>query len=477
MILEREQINRYLRHILIPEISGPGQKKLLESSVFICGETVNDSAAAVYYLAASGIGHICCHFDEPAGFEGLAAEIHDLNDDVSIECSDGSRSDLRIFLGRPEFISNKQDLICCSRVPSVLAFYRGWKGGMQVAGDGGGLHFLLTKLSDTLAEWELASLANATNGEIFSNCVLSALGVMEAIKLLLGIGTVIPDFLYFSLLSMEFAKVGDAELAHKLPELCSLSPEECPEVNLTDRKVLIVGTGGLGSPAAYALALAGVGTIGLVDYDTVEISNLNRQILHSGSRIGMPKVASAALFLKRLNPAIAINCYHTGLNKENVFDTIAGYDVVIDAVDNFPTRFLINDACFFAGKPFIDAGVIRFDGTFRTVLPQQGPCYRCTLPDIPVDGSIPSCAESGVLGPIPGIMGFIQSAEAVKLLTGEGHILSDKMIFFDGLFSEFCTVKLSRNSACPLCGTDPAIRELQEYEFICPDKADETNCP
>lgn len=472
MILEQEQINRYLRHILIPEISGPGQKKLLESSVFVCGETINDIAAAIYYLAASGVGHISCCLDNPAGFDGLAAAIHDLNDDVSMECSDGSHSDLRIFLGRPEFIISKQDLIYTSFVPSVLSFYRGWKGGMQVAGESECLQLLLTKLSDMQAKFDLASPANTTQGEIFANCVLSALGAMEAIKLLLGIGAAIPDFLYFNLLSMEFLKIGKAELMHRLHELCILRPEECPETKLADRKVLIVGTGGLGSPAAYALALAGIGTIGLVDYDTVEISNLNRQILHSRSRIGMPKVESAALFLKRLNPCIAINRYNTGLNKENVFDMIAGYDVIIDAVDNFPTRFLINDACFFAGKPFIDAGVIRFDGTCRTILPQQGPCYRCTLPNIPVAGSIPSCAESGVLGPVPGIMGFIQSAEAVKLLTGEGHILSNRMIFFDGLFSEFCTIKLSKNSTCPLCGTDPTIRRLQEYEFVCPDDAD-----
>ena len=472
MILEREQINRYLRHILIPEISGPGQKKLLESSVFICGENVTDTAPAIYYLAAAGVGYIGCHFEDSNGIDKLFDNIHDLNEDVTIGLSDGTNSDFRIFLGGPEFIIQKQGLIYTSYVPSVLSLYRGWKGGMQIFKNSDCLHFFLSKLADVQQKMGIEVHDDTVKGGGFSNCVSGALCAMEVIKLLLGIGGSGDDFLYFNLLSMEFLKSGQAELEHMLHELNTLKPVECLDAALGGRKVLIVGTGGLGSPAAYALALAGVGTIGLVDYDTVEISNLNRQILHSMSRIGMPKVESAAIFLKNINPGLTINCYNTSLSKENIFDIIAGYDVVIDAVDNFPTRFLLNDACFFAGKPMIDAGVIRFDGTFRTILPQKGPCYRCTLPDIPSSDSIPSCAESGVLGPIPGIMGFIQSAEAVKLLSGQGDILSDRMIFFDGLFSDFCTIKINRNNTCPLCGADPTIHELQEYAFMCPDDVD-----
>jgi molybdopterin/thiamine biosynthesis adenylyltransferase len=473
VILEREQINRYLRHILIPEISGPGQKKLLESSVFICGENVTDTAPAIYYLAAAGVGHIGCHFEDSTGVDRLFDNIHDLNEDVTIGLSDDSNSDFRIFLGKPEFISKKQEMIYTSFVPSVLSLYRGWKGGMQICKNSDCLHFFLAKLADVQRKLGIEVHDNTMKGDIFSNCVSGALCAMEVIKLVLGIGGSVDDFLYFNLLSMEFLKSGETELEHTLHELCTLKPTDCLDAALGDRKVLIVGTGGLGSPAAYALALAGVGTIGLVDYDIVEISNLNRQILHSMSRIGMPKVESAAVFLKSINPGLTINRYNTSLNKENIFDIIAGYDVVIDAVDNFPTRFLLNDACFFAGKPMIDAGVIRFDGTFRTILPQKGPCYRCTLPDIPSSDSIPSCAESGVLGPVPGIMGFIQSAEAVKFLSGQGNILSDRMIFFDGLFSDFCTIKINRNNTCPLCGADPTIHELQEYVFMCPDDVDE----
>lgn len=473
MILEREQINRYLRHILIPEISGPGQKKLLDSSVFVCGENVNDTAAIIYYLAAAGVGSIGCQFDDSKGFEELWAQIKDLNDDVSMELSDGSNRDVWIFLGRPEFTLKKQELICTGSVPSVISLYRGWRGGMQIIKDSDHSHSFLSKLTGVQQNACNNSHENTKTAEIFSKCVLGALSVLEVIKLALDIGESADELLYLNLLSMEFLKAGEEEQTQMLIELCKQKPEDFQEINVGTGKVLIVGTGGLGSPAAYALALAGIGTIGLVDYDTVDISNLNRQILHSRSRIGTPKVESAAVFLNSINPRLAINCHNTGLSKENVFDIIAGYDVIIDAVDNFPTRFLLNDACFFAGKPMIDAGVLRFDGTFRTILPRQGPCYRCSLPDIPAAGSVPSCAESGVLGPIPGIMGFIQAAEAVKLLSGQGNIFSDKMIFFDGLFSDFCTIKLNRNSKCPLCGSEPAFRELREYGFACPDDADE----
>lgn len=470
MILEREQINRYLRHIIIPEISGPGQKKLLESSVLICGESVNAAAPAIYYLAASGIGRIDCHFEDAAGFEKLSAGIQDLNSDVSIGLAGGSNVDFRIFLGRPAFVGRQQDSIMNGFVPTVISLYSGWQGGSAVFKNKDCLQLFLATLQATPAG---DFPGDCMKGEVFSTCLLGALDALEVIKLSLGIGETADDFLYFNLLSMEFRKAGSKELESTLNKLSAPEQTDCPEVNLTDRKVLVVGTGGLGSPVAYALALAGVGTIGLVDYDTVEISNLNRQILHSASRIGMPKVESAAVFLKDINPQLKIDIYNTSINKENVFAIIKDYDVVIDGLDNFPTRFLINDACFFAGKPVIEAGVIRFDGTFRTVLNSQGPCYRCVFPDIPSPGSTPSCAESGVLGPLPGIMGFIQAAEAVKLLSGQGNILSDKMIFFDGLFADFCTIKLSKKSNCPLCGADPTIRELQEYVFVCSDAGEE----
>lgn len=469
MILTREQINRYLRHIIIPEISGPGQKKLLDSSVFVCGESVNGVAPAVYYLAASGVGRIYCHFDDARGFEQLFADIHDLNDDVSIERSDGSHSDVWIFLGKPEFITHQDKRISTDSVPSIICLHSGWKGGMEVFTQKDGLNLFLARLSKEYPPSDVCSDNAGMSGEVFSTCLLGALSAMETIKLALGIGKTADDFLAFNLLSMEFVKVNEAELTQRLHDLHAPQGIDCPEAKLKGSKVLIVGTGGLGSPVAYALALAGVGTIGLVDYDNVEISNLNRQILHSASRIGLPKVESAAVFLKNINPYLHIYTHNTSLSKENVFEIIEGYDIVVDALDNFPTRFLLNDACFFAKKPLVDAGVIRFDGTFMTILNPEGPCYRCRYRDIPAPGSTPSCSETGVLGPIPGIMGFMQAAEVVKLLSGKGNILSDRIIFFDGLFSNFCTIKLNKKNNCPLCGTAPTILELQEYEFICTD--------
>jgi len=473
VILAREQINRYLRHILIPEVSGPGQKKLLESSVFICGETVKDTAAAIDYLAAAGVGRIECQFNDNVGVEELLAGIHDLNDDVVIGVSDGSQCDFRIFLGRPEFILQKQEMICNAFVPTVISLFRSWTGGQQIFRDSECLCSFMAALAEVQQETGCEIPGENIAGEIFSSCVLAALSALEVIKLSLTIGGVTDDFCYFNLLSMDFFKRGRADLKHALIELCTPRQADVYESGLEDRKVLIVGAGGLGSPVAYALALAGVNTLGLVDYDTVEISNLNRQILHTTSRIGIPKVESAAVFLKHINPGLSVILYNTSLSKENIFDIIADYDVVIVAVDNFPTRFLLNDACFFVGKPMIDAGVIRFDGTARTILPHKSPCYRCTLAAIPAAGTIPSCAESGVLGPVPGIMGFIQAAEAVKWVTGQGKLLSDSMLFFDGKYSEFVTIKLNKNPGCPLCGTNPAIHQLQEYGFQCEDARNE----
>ncbi|MCM0757786.1 ThiF family adenylyltransferase [Sporomusa sphaeroides DSM 2875] len=471
MILAKEQINRYLRHIIMPEISGPGQKKLLESSVFIYGESVSTAAPAIYYLAAAGIGSIHCQFADTAGFDQFAARIRDLNGDVSIGLADGQDSGLRIFLGGPEFIK-KSKLAFAHFLPSVLAFYYGWLGGIQVFKAEDDLNAFLAKLPDLQPAAAAAYPDTRITAEVFSTCFLGALCALEAIKLILDIGETAGDFLSCNLFSMEFSKVGQAELEQTLAGLASVQATTALNFDLTDSKVLIVGTGGLGSPAAYALASAGVGTIGLVDYDTVEISNLNRQILHSGSRIGMPKVESAALFLHDINPQLHIDTYHTALNKENIYGILENYDLVIAAVDNFPDRFLLNDACFFMKKPMLDAGVLRFDGTCMSIITPQSHCYRCTLPDIPTGGSTPTCAESGVLGPLPGIMGFLQAAEAAKLLSGQGNTLHDRVLFLDGMFSHFGTIQLSKQSSCRLCGTNPAIHELQEYKLVCADEED-----
>lgn len=461
MILEREQINRYLRHIIMPEISGPGQKKLLESSVFICGESAKDAASAIYYLAASGIGSILCHFNNSYGAETIFINARDINSDVKIQMEKTSTSDIRIYLGKPNFLLTNMEEHPNSFVPTILASYHGWKGTLRVFKE------IITvedlDLHDRVEPDEVPESAH-----VLSSCLCGALCAMEATKLILGIGEWEEGYQYFDLFGLEFATIKDS-LQNVMKKVGSTLKDGFEKSTLRDKKVLIAGTGGLGSPAAFALALSGIGTIGFVDYDRVEISNLNRQILHATSRVGKYKAESAAFFLKEMCPDIDINIYNTSINKENVFDLIKEYDVVIDAVDNFPTRFLLNDACYLKGKTLIDAGVLRFDGTFTTFIPGEGPCYRCMLSDIPAAGSVPSCSEAGVLGPVPGIMGFIQAAEAVKLLSGQGVLGNGKFLFFDGLYSEFRLVDLSKKSTCPLCGENPTIHELQQYEFVCGD--------
>lgn len=472
MILAREQINRYLRQIIMPEVSGPGQRKILETSVFICGESVQNIASAVYYLAGAGLGRIYCRVDDVQGLDKLFAEVRDLNSDVAIELADGG-GEFRVFLGKPEFILQKSAQLPGSFVPTIISLSSGWQGGMQVFKDKDSVQAFLEKLPEKEPSLEQAASARDTTGEIISCCLLGTLCAMEIIKLALEIGETADQFLYFNLLSMEFVKLGLEDSGSKLKELAIGGDPGYSPGKLAHHKVLIVGAGGLGAPVAFTLALAGVGTIGLVDYDNVEISNLHRQIVHASSRIGQPKVESATVFLKGINPGLKINCYKTALSKENVFEIIDGYDVIVDALDNFPTRFLLNDACFFVKKPLVDAGVIRFDGTCMTILNPEGPCYRCRYPELPPPGSTPSCSEVGVLGPLPGIMGFIQSAEVIKLLTGQGDLLSDRIIFFDGLYTDFCTIHLSKKNSCPLCGVNPTIHELQEYEFVCADTVQE----
>jgi molybdopterin/thiamine biosynthesis adenylyltransferase len=338
-------------------------------------------------------------------------------------------------------------------------------------------------MESTLAELREAigeCTINNQLGSIFSTCLLGALTAIEVIKQMLNIGTTAGNPLSFDLLTMSFENQDKntpaASRFFKLKgaaDRCkSISAdgleyiEEIPK-SLAGRKALIVGTGGLGSPAAYALVRAGIGTIGLVDYDTVDISNLNRQILHSTSRLGFPKVDSAEIFLHQLNPDVTIVKHNIGFNAENAIEIIHGYDVIIDGVDNFPARYLLNDACFLTQKPMIEAGVSGFDGMGMTINPGRSMCYRCLFPQMPAAGTIPSCSETGVLGPVPGVLGFIEACEAAKLLTGQGRLLTDTLLAFDALELSFEVLRTGKNKTCPLCGINPTITQLQTYKWEC----------
>ncbi len=237
---------------------------------------------------------------------------------------------------------------------------------------------------------------------------------------------------------------------------------------LLDAKVLMIGAGGLGSPAAYYLAAAGVGTLGIVDADVVDVTNLQRQILHGTSDVGRPKAVSAYETLRDLNPGCRVVPYTEYLSSENVMDILPDYDIVVNGCDNFPTRYLVNDACVFMRTPLVDGSIFRFDGQ-STVFPcdSEGPCYRCLYPEPPPADLAPSCSEAGVLGVLPGTIGLIQATEAVKLILHAGDPLIGRLLMYDALAMTFKTFKIRRNPACPVCGDNPTVTELIDYVAFC----------
>lgn len=235
---------------------------------------------------------------------------------------------------------------------------------------------------------------------------------------------------------------------------------------LLDAKVLMVGAGGLGSPISIYLTLAGVGTVGLVDFDDVDVTNLQRQILHFNDDIGRPKVVSAVETLKAYNPDTVVKVHEEPISSVNAMDIMKDYDIIVNGADNFPTRYLVNDAAYLSGKPLVDGSILLFDGQATTYLPGQG-CYRCLFPSPPPPGEVPSCAEAGVLGMLPGMVGTIQATEVVKLILGVGDSLSGKLLLIDALSMDFRTVKIRRNPECPLCGDNPSVTELIDYVAFC----------
>ena len=248
-----------------------------------------------------------------------------------------------------------------------------------------------------------------------------------------------------------------------------LLPEvgEKGQAKLLDAKVLLIGAGGLGSPAAFYLAAAGVGTLGLVDHDVVDMSNLQRQILHTNDRVGMPKVESAKRTLTALNPDVKVIGYQERLSSENIMRLIADYDIIVDGCDNFPTRYLINDACVMANKPNVHGSIFQFEGQATVFYPGKGPCYRCLFPEPPPPGAAPSCQEAGVLGVLPGLVGCVQALETMKLILGAGRALIGRMVYFDTLSMELRIHKLRKDPECPVCGAHPTVTNLIDYEEFC----------
>lgn len=234
---------------------------------------------------------------------------------------------------------------------------------------------------------------------------------------------------------------------------------------LLNAKVLIIGAGGLGAPAAMYLAAAGVGTIGIVDADEVDLSNLQRQIIHSTDDVGKPKVQSAKETITKMNPDVTVNTYHEFVSSDNILDLIKDYDFIIDGTDNFPAKFLINDACVMAKKPFSHAGIIRFKGQLMTYVPGEGPCCRCVFKNPPPKDAVPTCKQAGVVGAMGGVIGSLQAMEAVKYITGVGELLTGSLLTFDAIKMNFHKVKLPKaDSNCAVCSQHPTITQLIDYE-------------
>ncbi|HZT74580.1 MAG TPA: molybdopterin-synthase adenylyltransferase MoeB [Terriglobales bacterium] len=253
-----------------------------------------------------------------------------------------------------------------------------------------------------------------------------------------------------------------------------------PEVGMEGQRklkaarVLAIGAGGLGAPVALYLAAAGVGTLGIVDFDVVDLTNLQRQVIHGTPDVGRPKLDSARETIAAINPNVNVVPYETKLSSENALDIFKDYDLVVDGTDNFPTRYLVNDACVLTGIPNVYASIFRFEGQAAVLALPDGPCYRCWYPEPPPPGLVPSCAEGGVLGVLPGIMGTIQAMEAIKLILGIGEPLKNRVLLFDALQMKFRQLKLRKNPECPVCGSHPTIHKLIDYQEFCGIRGAET---
>jgi len=278
-------------------------------------------------------------------------------------------------------------------------------------------------------------------------------------------------------------------LTEAKPEAITLSNEEIlrysrhlimPEVGMEGQqklkaaRVLCIGAGGLGSPLALYLAAAGVGTLGIVDFDVVDYTNLQRQIIHTTADVGRKKLDSATEKLKAINPFLNVRTFETKLTSENALEIFADFDIIADGTDNFPTRYLVNDACVLTGKPNVYGSIFRFEGQASVFATKEGPCYRCLYPAPPPPGLVPSCAEGGVLGILPGLVGVIQATEAIKLILGKGEPLISRLLLIDALGMKFRELKLRKNPDCPVCGTHPTVTRLIDYNEFCGIRGEET---
>ncbi len=370
------------------------------------------------------------------------------------------------------------------RIPTPLRPYVG--GSKELASDAGTVSEVLASLSATYPELKKHLFNEEGKLRAFINVYLGD----EDVRYLQGPDTPVPDGATLSIVpsvaggsfpSPSREHILDADWRREGTEV-ALSHAEIrrysrhlilPEIAMSGQKklkqasVLLVGAGGLGAPAAMYLAAAGVGHLGIVDFDVVDESNLQRQIIHGQSTVGRPKLQSATQRIKDINPFVEVTGYEEPLTSQNALRIFADYDVIVDGTDNFPTRYLVNDACVLLGKPNVYGSIFRFEGQASVFWAKHGPCYRCLYPEPPPPGLVPSCAEGGVLGVLPGVIGVIQATEAIKLITGIGEPLIGRLLLYDALEMRFRELKLRKDPACPICGEHPTVRELIDYDAFC----------
>jgi sulfur-carrier protein adenylyltransferase/sulfurtransferase len=327
-----------------------------------------------------------------------------------------------------------------------------------------------TNVSRGFLEFRIGSVAPDTNSPVVLYCQTGLRSMLSAKALKdLGYSNVVnlqggyQRWVQSGLPVVKDAPMGAEQLQRYSRHFLLSQVGEKGQRKLLRSKVLLIGAGGLGSPTALYLAAAGVGTIGLMDGDVVDITNLQRQVLHTTADVGKPKVESGSRTLRALNPDVKIVAIPERITADNALDLIADYDVVVDGSDNFGTRYLVNDACYLAGKPQVHGSIFQFEGMASVFVPNQGPCYRCLYPTPPPPGLVPSCAEAGVLGVLPGTIGLVQATETIKLLLGLGEPLVGRLLTYDALGMRFREVKLRRDPGCPLCGVAPTIKDLSSH--------------
>lgn len=460
--LSPQQVQRYLRQIIMPQISGKGQEILLKTHVMVHMPSLQWGEMMLAYLAVVGVGQITCVLNNLKNGSDIIRHVMDLNPETQLKVmsandpwtpDDHQAPNAFIVIGPKDFVAlhmqRSENFVSLDGMPPIFVWVKPWKGTLWAGGH-------IQESEDEGAVIQDFSDEALTVGQVLSASFGGTLAVIELVKMRLGIGRKLETPFTYDLMNMTFGEeVGDEEMeslaVDTYNDLEHLNNDELHQL-LAQGKVLVIGTGGLGSPAAFALAKAGIGTLGLVDHDHVDLSNLNRQILHTTSRIGVSKVESGAKTLRMINPKMTVNIYQERMTEANVDRLLMDYDLLLDGLDNLPSRYVANKAAVAAAKPFVSAGVLTFYGQSTSILPGDGPCYECIFPQSVDNGNAPTCEETGVLGAVPGLMGVIQAVEVIKLLCGIKPSLQNQYLMVDALEGEFTTIQLPWKETCPVCG-------------------------